>query len=179
MRYRQRPTLSRNMLRAAYSAPAQVVSDLGRWAKMKKILFIIFLALGLTGCIPLQQTKITGGQNNDYFGYYDDYGLLNIGTWNETKAIHILAVDSYAIGAGNEKYGIRSEPHQYDIDKNYPYIRDRIYVIDKNGKQLGRLKSGKWKFVFNFETQDGKDSRTFDASVSTFYYTPIIHGPPN
>jgi hypothetical protein len=32
-RYRQRPTLSRNVLRAAHSAPAQVVSDLGRSAK--------------------------------------------------------------------------------------------------------------------------------------------------
>jgi hypothetical protein len=33
MRYRQRPTLSRNVLRAAHSAPAQVVSDLRRSAK--------------------------------------------------------------------------------------------------------------------------------------------------
>jgi hypothetical protein len=33
MRYRQRPALSRNVLRAAHSAPAQVVSDLRRSAK--------------------------------------------------------------------------------------------------------------------------------------------------
>jgi hypothetical protein len=46
MRYRQRPTLSRNVLRAAHSAPAQVVSDLRRSANhfMHTTLVLLFFA---------------------------------------------------------------------------------------------------------------------------------------
>jgi hypothetical protein len=62
MRYRQRPTLSRNVLRAAHSAPAQVVSDLGRSAKMKFQYAISAVALSLlVGCTKEAPSRNTEG----------------------------------------------------------------------------------------------------------------------
>lgn len=139
---------------------------------------IIFLILGLTGCMPLQQTNITGGLEYDHFGYYDDYGLLSIGPSNLPNKIQLIESESYAVGPNAKKYGIKSQPHDFDIHQKYPYVRDRIYVINE-GRPIRNLKSGTWKFVFYFMTPEAKDSRTFDVKVETFYYNPVIHGAPN
>jgi hypothetical protein len=145
---------------------------------MKKIFASLFLMLAMSGCMPLQQTNISGGKGYDHFGIYDDYGLLSVGPSNQTKAIQLIDSESYAVGPNAKKYGIKSEPHDFDISQKYPYVRDRIYVMD-DGRPLRSLKDGTWKFVFYFMTTGGKDSRTFDAQLGTFYYNPVIHGAPN
>ena len=72
--------------------------------------------------MPIQQSKITGGKQDDSFGYYDDigYGLLQIGPSSKSKTIQLLASESYAIGPHGEKYSITSEPHAFDVESKYP-----------------------------------------------------------
>ena len=134
----------------------------------------------LFGCLPLQQSDVAGGRKHDYFRYYGDYGLLNIGSTNKKKLITLIPSSSYALSPKGTKYGIDSEPHFYDVDQKYPYIRDHITLISPSGKHIYRIpQNGIWHFHFEFLSPRGKDSRDFISRFWTFYYNPIIHGPPN
>jgi len=91
-RYRQRPTLSRNMLRAAYSAPAQVVSDLKRCG-MKLRIQSLALVLLCVICLPsgvfaesLRSGEVAGTTNYLYklkeafLAFKTEYGRFPNGT---------------------------------------------------------------------------------------------------
>jgi hypothetical protein len=151
-----------------------------------QVLVICIAALFLLpGCMPLQQSYVTGGEGYDHFSYHDynDWGLLQIGPSNQPKTISIVDAESFAIGPRGKRYGVESEPHPYDLredkDPRVPYVRDRIYLIDAKGKRLGRWRNGGWQFTFVFDAPDGRESRHFNMTLWTFFYNPVIHGPPN
>jgi len=149
---------------------------------MKKTLFVVVLTCFLCGCIPCKQAVFKGGEQYDHFGYYEYYGLLQIGPSNAGKTAKVLVNGSYAIDPSGRRLSIETEEHDYDKqqkDPRAPYIRDRIYVLDQNGNRLSKLKDGNWKFVFALSTPKGREERTFESKVWTFYYNPILHGPPN
>lgn len=143
------------------------------------------IALLLTACAPLKQTRIVGGQGSDHFGYYGEtgYGLLQIGPSNTPKRITVIDARSYAIAPNGSRFRIRTEPHAFDIETKFPktpYVRDRVYLLDSEGRKITRaLKNGNWKFHFTLRTAKGVETRDFDADLWTFYYNPLIHGPPN
>ena len=151
---------------------------------MRHLTTIAFATL-LTACIPLKQARIVGGRGYDHFGYYGEtgYGLLQIGPSSAPNRITVIDSQSYAIAPNGSRFRIRTEPHPYDIEtKSFkvPYIRDRVYVLDSAGRRITKpLKNGQWKFHFTFLTPQGVRTRYFDAKLWTFYYNPIIHGPPN
>ena len=145
---------------------------------MKYILHIL-VCMCLTGCIPLQQCEVTGGKKDDFFRYYGDYGLLNIGSANKKKAITLLPASSYAISPTGIKYGIFTEPHYYDLEQKFSYTRDHITLVTPRGKRIGKMpQNGIWHFHFEFLNSYGKIDRDFICKFWTFYYSPIIHGPP-
>lgn len=149
---------------------------------MRVLRFIItcISSLSLIGCIPLQQSDVNGGTKNDFFRYYGDYGLLNIGSANKKKTVTLIPESSYALSPKGIKYGIYTEPHFYDLDQKFPYIRDHVTLVSPRGKRLGSIpQNGIWHFHFEFLGPRGKDSRDFTSRFWTFYYNPIIHGPPN
>lgn len=155
---------------------------------MKPFIRFLFFAstmfgLLLTGCIPLQQTDIKGSLPNshDGFGWFDEtgYGLLWIGTGNAKNTITVIDAKSYALGPNGVKYRVHSEPHLFDVQQKYAYVRDEIHFLDANGGQVSRLGSGDWQFSFTFVKDGKEESRTFSGKLWTFYYLPIIDGPPN
>lgn len=137
------------------------------------------LCLTLTGCLPLQQSAFSGGHQGDHFGHYGDYGLLTIGDGNQPKKTNILADQSYALSPRGIRYHIKTSDHPFDISQRYPYIRDQIRIYDPKGREIKSLSYGPWVFVFKLKTEHGIQERTFSSTVSTFYYNPILHGPPN
>ena len=149
---------------------------------MRALCFITtcIASLSLIGCIPLQQSEVSGGTKNDFFRYYGDYGLLNIGSTDKKKTITLLPESSYALSPNGTKYGIYTEPHFYDLDQKYPYIRDHVTLVSPRGKRLGSIpQNGIWQFHFDFAGPRGRDTRDFTIKFWTFYYNPILHGPPN
>ena len=149
---------------------------------MRALCFIAtcIVSLSLIGCIPLQQSDVSGGTKNDFFRYYGDYGLLNIGSADKKKTVTLIPECSYALSPKGIKYGINTEPHWYDLDQKFPYIRDHVTLVSPRGKRIGSIpQNGTWHFHFEFMGPRGKDSRDFTSRFWTFYYNPIIHGPPN
>lgn len=159
------------------STGLSIILDYGR--KMKFILTSIACLL-LIGCVPLQQSEVSGGKKDDYFRYYDEYGLLEIGPSDKKKTVTLIPEYSYALSPKGIKYGIHTEPHFYDLEQKHPYIRDHITLVNPRGKRIGSIpQNGTWHFHFEFIGPRGKDSREFTIRFWTFYYNPIIHGPPN
>lgn len=133
----------------------------------------------MPGCIPLQQSSFHGNVKDDHFGHYGDHGLLTIGDSNAQKTITLLPEQSYAISPEGKRYGIQARDHDFGIAQGYPYVRDQIRIYNAQGKEIRGLRNGKWIFVFAIK-RDGKTvQRRFESNVSTFYYNPILHGPPN
>jgi hypothetical protein len=131
--------------------------------------------------VTKQQATITGGQGYDHMGVYDNgYALLQIGPSNKEKKIILLSDQSYAQDIDGTRYKIETEPHEFDIQQEHKYIRDRIYILNETGKKKRSISSGDWRFFFTFQNPDGtKDTREFTGQYWKFYYNPIIHGPPN
>lgn len=132
--------------------------------------------------MPLQQADILGGTGYDHLGVYsEDYGsLVQIGPSNEEKKIKIIPEESYAQYSDGTKLRVDVEPHEFDVRQGYPYIRDRLWVLDEKGRRKKKIENGDWRFLITFADKDGrKGTREFKASYWTFHYIPVIHGPPN
>lgn len=152
--------------------------------RVHRLLMYLAILLLLSGCIPLQQAYISGGEGYDDLGQFDQgWGLLMIGPSNRPKTVSIVDVESFAIGPRGERYVVESEPHPYDLredrDSRVLYVRDRIYLVNARGKRLKHLRNGEWQFTFVLNTPEGRDTRNFNMTLWTFFYNPVIHGPPN
>lgn len=153
--------------------------------KLHQRLALLLALLLLSGCIPLKQYHVTGGQQYDAFSYmeHEGCGLLRIGPAQPHKTIEIVNDESYAIGPRGNRYGVESEPHPYDLredrDPRLHYVRDRIYLTKESGKRLKSWKNGEWQFTFVMDGPEGRDTREFEMTLGTFHYNPVVHGPPN
>jgi hypothetical protein len=148
---------------------------------MIRHVLLAVVAILVSGCMSLKQERVLGGERHDHFGYYDrlGFGLLSVGAPNLPKAVRLVDEASFAISPNGDRFAIKSEPHAFDIEQGYPYVRDRIYLVSAGGECVKVRDDGIWKFVFSLDTATGRQSRTFEAKVWTFIYKPLIHGPPN
>lgn len=136
--------------------------------------------------MPLKQFDVTGGQQHDSFGYVDHLhcGLLQVGPPSVPKNFTIVDDESYAIAPDGKRFGISTEPHDYDLRSDnisrMPNVRDCVYLIDADGKRIdSNWKDGLWKFHFVINSPTGRDTRDFEMQLWTFNYNPAVHGPPN
>ena len=110
-------------------------------------------------------------------------GCLQIGPSNAPNSFNVIDAESYAVSPDQVRYGIETEPHPFDLreDKSplVPYIRDRVYLVKADGKRLKRKwKNGRWQFHFALDGLTGRTGRDFTMDMGTFYYNPVVHGPP-
>ena len=153
---------------------------------MRSAHVLLILMIALTGCMPVKQYHVTGGQQYDSFSYLDHLrcGLLQIGPSNIPKAFKIVDSESHAVSPDGKRVGISTEPHDYDLrpdkDPSAPYVRDRVYLVAADGKRVTRKwEDGLWEFHFVLDAPSGRETRDFEMQVSTFYYNPVVHGSPN
>jgi hypothetical protein len=87
---------------------------------------------------------------------------------------------SYVQSPGGTRYGIEVEPHKYDIEQKFPYVRDDVYLVDANRVRVRKWANGIWKLHF-VVVETGEKSSTIEMLIRfwTFHYNPIVHGPPN
>jgi hypothetical protein len=148
----------------------------------RKLAFIIFIGLSivLSGCIPLrQQALVKGSPDVDLLLCDDRYLLLTIGHGDMPNDHKIIIQQSYIQSPKGTRYSIQIEPHQFDIEKKFIYLRDDVYPCDASGSRLRHWSNGIW--LVHLVVQTNGELSTFDQQLKfwTFYYNPIIHGPPN
>lgn len=149
---------------------------------MKPSVACLLLLFPLASCMVLKQESVNGGGPDDHFGYYETArcGLLQIGASSKPKEIKLVEQESYAISPDGVRYRIQTEEHPFDIEQGYPYIRDRVYLIDKTGTRVSKdWKNGKWEFHFVIQGPKGRETRDFEPKYWNFYYCILIHGAPN
>jgi len=146
---------------------------------MKTPTIALALLLLLSGCIPLRQQEISGTHSGEYLLVSGNYIMEQFGPSNKIKEKEIIADESFVISPKNERYEVELEPHDYDIARNSPYIRDRIYLLNDHGDRIRSIGNGEWLIYLMLSSKDSKELRDFKAKIWTFYYNPIVDGPPN
>ncbi len=150
----------------------------GRWTLglMKPCLTLLALVFFLTGCIPLRQYAHVSGPLHPSVGLCDDRYLLVEIDMNREK---IVAEQSHITDPSGKQYTIQVEPHQYDIDQKFEALRADVYPCRVDGSRIRRWSNGIWSFHFVVETKGVAQAIDQQWKYWTFYYNPIIHGPPN
>jgi hypothetical protein len=141
--------------------------------------FILFAlsAILLSGCIPLRQEALVTGPSDVGLTLCDDRYLL---FGEEKMRDHkIVTQQSYIQSPSGKRYTIQVEPHQFDIQQKYGFVRDEIYPCGADGKRIWHWSNGVWLVHLVVDTNG--ELRIIDQQWKywTFYYNPIIHGPPN
>jgi hypothetical protein len=139
--------------------------------------------------MSLTQSELIAGQGEDgltNLEYLDGppCALLQIGPSNAPRTFDVVDVESYAIAPNQTRYGIATEPHDYDLrsnkDPRVPYLRDRVYLVDARGRRVTReWAQGRWQFHIVTDGPQGRDARDLMLELDTFTYIPLLHGPPN
>jgi hypothetical protein len=110
----------------------------------------------------------------------DKYVLFAIGAENHPKDYEIVAPHSYVLGPSGARHPIRVQAHEFDIAQHYPFVRDDVFVLRSEADSRPiRLHDGTWSFVLARRVSGSEHQDTFPFRLSTFYYSPLIHGPPN
>jgi hypothetical protein len=127
---------------------------------------VLLLLCGLQGCFPLPQMEQQPSRVAFHANYDagDKYVLFAIGAENHPKDYEIVAPHSYV----------------FDIAQHYPFVRDDVFVLRSEADSRPiRLHDGTWSFVLARRVSGSEHQDTFPFRLSTFYYSPLIHGPPN
>ena len=143
---------------------------------MKPSLTLLALMVLLTGCIPLrQEARVSGPVHPPLLLCDDRYVLVGI----DMKREKIVAEQSHIVDPSGKRYTIQVEPHQYDIEQKFEALRADVYPCGADGSRIRRWSNGIWSFHFVVETNGVAQAIDQQWKYWTFYYNPIIHGPPN
>jgi len=147
---------------------------------LKALGLIAATALSLTGCMPLkQQTTVSGPPDVHTLLCDDQYLLVQIGPSNIPNDHKIIASESYVVEPRGTRYHIQVEPHPFDVEQKFPYVRDRVYPVDGSGQRLRRWPNGVWSIHLAVDTADARSTIDQQIKFWTFWYNPVFHGPPN
>ena len=137
----------------------------------------------LSGCIPLTQTAITP-KDGRMGGHVESDGSLAI-SWkigHSLKESHKPRIDierSYAIAQDGRRYSLRFVPSGRDMETSH-WRTGSLWLVDQaDPRSHRRWHSGTWKLHLQFLPPYSGILITKEVRVWTFFYTPIIHGPPN
>ncbi|HTY86444.1 MAG TPA: hypothetical protein VMB80_03190 [Candidatus Acidoferrum sp.] len=143
---------------------------------MKPQLMLLVLTALFMGCIPLrQQALVKGPSHPDLMLCNDRFVLTDFDLNRET----INTRQSYIESPAGKRYTILVRPHQFDIDEKRGYVSAELYPIAADGSRLQGWRSGVWSFHFVVETNGVPQTIDQNWKYWFFYYSPIIHGPPN
>ncbi len=148
---------------------------------MKTSFTLLPLIVVLAGCLPLRQYELVSGPSHPRVGLDEpnfasiDYLLVDI----DMKREKILPAQSYILNPKGKRYTIQVQPHQFDIEQKFDVLRAQVNLYDVNGSRVRRWSNGIWSFHFVVETNGVTQAIDQQWKYWTFYYNPIIHGPPN
>jgi len=143
---------------------------------MKAPIILLALLVLLTGCIPLRQEVRVSGPDHPFLLLCDDRYVLAGIDMNREK---IVVEQSHILAPNGKRYTMQVEPHQYDIEQRFEALRADVYPCGADSSRLRHWSNGVWSFHFFIETNGVPQVVDQKWKYWTFYYNPIIHGPPN
>jgi len=147
---------------------------------LMRALIALIVALALSGCIPLrQQETISGGHDSDFLLCDDSFLLAQFNPSNQPNRCKVIPAESYILSPSGKRYNVQVEPHQFDIEQKYTCVRERIYPIDAHGQRLKHWYNGIWIVHVALDAPNQKSILEEKIRFWTFFYNPLIHGPPN
>jgi hypothetical protein len=143
---------------------------------MKPSLAMLIPMVFRCGCIPLrQEERVSGPVDPALLLCEDRYVLAGIDMHREK----IVPEASFITDPKGRRYGMQLEPHQFDIEQKSQALRTEVHPCNAGSSRLRRWSNGVWSFPFVVEGKDGIQVIEKQQRYWTFYYNPIIHGPPN
>jgi hypothetical protein len=129
--------------------------------------------------MPLKQTDIIS-RSSDVSGAYNGNGCFDFYTDQEywPKKFKINIESSYVQGPDGKKYSIFPVPNQWDIEQGRP-PRYEYCTCNNEGKIKKSWNDGIWHMFINLENNESKITKELELKISTFIYSPFIHGAPN
>jgi len=130
--------------------------------------------------MPLRQQEAVGGPNDVHTLLVDDrYLLVQIGPSNIPNGHKIIPAESYLVSPRGTRYTVEVEPHQFDIEQKFPYIRERVYRCDASGGRVHSWSNGVWRVHLAVDNAGIRSAIDQQIKFWTFFYNPLFHGPPN
>ena len=148
----------------------------------------IFLALGmsllLTACMPLVQIDWASSDEEIRIAPERDELAVTVLTSSpqEAQKIFINSSSSYAISPEGVKYEIEFARNQYatklGLEDNSPWASFFVSLKKSPGQKAVELENGDWELFLAFGNANRGDIKA-KFKLWTFWYSPLIHGPPN
>lgn len=138
------------------------------------ILFFI-----VVGCMPLKQSEIISKSSDISGGYHSGYLLVYVDQSSWHEKFEINQVKTLVEGPGNKKYQTFIKPHDFDLRENKSNPRQRVYILNKDGKIVSSWKDGVYTLFLVLENQNDRITKELQIGVGTFIYSPVFHGAPN
>ncbi len=143
---------------------------------MKPPLVMLLFASLVAGCIPTRQEARVSGPSEPSLLLCDDRYVLAEMDLNTEK---IVTAQSYVTGPSGHRFAVQVEPHQYDLDQKFKAVRAEIYPCREDGSRLPHWSNGIWAFHLVLESNGVPRVVDEQRKYWTFYYSPVVHGPPN
>jgi len=150
---------------------------------MTRSVSIFLICASVSGCVPLTQTKIIPYQKQfirhverddsfDASWKYED-------TLDESRKPKININASYAVSPKGRRYNLRFIPSDRDIGTSY-WRTASIWLVDPSDpKKHVKWRNGLWTIHLEFLPPYRNLIFHNQIKIWTFFYNPIIHGPPN
>lgn len=134
-----------------------------------------------SGCMPLQQYKQLEGTTAEHLSVLDNLSALqlSLGKGSTSEKNRVVAEESRITSPSGTIYNVQIKPHHYDIQEKHDEVRQNIYPVQRNGVPVEIRQNGIWSLHLVIETEGIRRTLDRQLKISTFYYNPLIHGPPN
>ena len=147
------------------------------------LFFVVFLLLA--GCLRLPQTRVLSNQS-DFSCHLEDDGGLFVGWKSEflekERQPDIDLTSSWALSPSGHNYAFTAVERTYRSDEK-SYWKDLTLFPREpetpQGKDSKKWTRGTWKIHIAFTKRIPREPIETDIAISTFFYNPIVHGPPN
>jgi len=140
------------------------------------------LLLFLSGCLPLKQIEWHTSTNEIRIS--PEYSEIHVCVLTQTddpaKKPMIDAARSYAVSPMGERLSLSVRMNSYAAKFKSPWTADYVRLYDpNNSNRRPKWQNGEWdlNLVFSDPSQRAPIYSVF--KLWTFWYCPLIHGPPN
>jgi hypothetical protein len=148
--------------------------------KTKNIVAISALVL-LVGCMPLKQ--ITWHSSTDEIRISPESAQIHVNilatTDNPTNKPTIDTERSFAISPSGRRYTLQVTKNEYSNKYTSRWTADYVALIDPTNNRRHKWENGEWKLHLFFTGPISRKPIESKFKLWTFWYCPIIHGPPN
>ena len=136
----------------------------------------------VVGCLPLRQEALVKGPDYQNMSLCNEMALCSgryLLAGIDMNHEKIVVEKSYIENPSGKRYTFQVEPHQFDIDRKFGFMRADVYHCKANGSRLWHWPNGIWSVHLVMETNGVPRIIDQQWKYWTFYYCHIIHGAPN